>query len=455
MKQVYISISELELLENKISWEIGNGELNAIIGPNKSGKSLLAKIICGRTFNYKGHISKTINFTDISFSDYTADYSGFHYSNFYYQQRYSVSDTPDIETIQELLEYDVNDIYKNQIFNKVLSSDILPKKIIELSSGESRKVLILKNIFKNSKIYVLDNPFTGLDTNSIFILSDVFKIMTQQYGKTIILLLNNENFKIVFDKTIYLNKVNEITDNQYSNNENNCYITPECHFNIAFKIDKQHLKAGNKVLIKDVSWTINKGEKWLLKGNNGSGKSTLMSLLNADNPNGYSMGITLFDKERGTGESIWDIKAKIGFISPEIQLFWNGAQPVRNIIRSGFSNTQLLNRKTSKQEEQQYGTLLDIFQLRKIENALFASLSSGEKRMVIMVRALVNNPPLLILDEPFQGLDSIHFKFLYEFLSAYADKERTIIQIAHLENEVLPCINYIAQIENNKLHILK
>ncbi len=455
MKQVYISISELELLKNKISWEIGKGELNAVIGPNKSGKSLLAKIICGHTFNYKGHIRKTINLTDISFSDYTADHFGFHYSNFYYQQRYSVSDAPDLETIEELLEYDVNDTYKNKIFNKVLSANILTKNIIELSSGESRKVLILKNIFKDSKIYVLDNPFTGLDKTSVSVLSDVFKMMAQQYGKTIILLLNNSASEIVFDKIIHLNKTSEVLDTNTSNNSDSFYKTPECHFNVAFQIKNQHLKIGNNVLIKDVSWTINKGEKWLLKGNNGSGKSMLMSLLNADNPSAYSLGITLFDKVRGTGESIWDIKAKIGFVSPEIQLFWNGAQSVKKIIRSGFSNTQLLNRKISTQEEQQYETLLDVFQLREIENALFASLSSGEKRMVIMVRALVNNPPLLILDEPFQGLDGIHFKFLYEFLSAYADKNRTVIQIAHIENEALPCINHIAKIENNRLYVLK
>jgi molybdate transport system ATP-binding protein len=452
MKQVYISIHELELLENKISWEIKEKELYAVIGPNNSGKSLLAKIICGQIVNYKGSISKTINFTDVSFSDFTSDSFSFHYSNFYYQQRYNVSEIPDLETIGELLGYDANDTYKNTIFNKILSTDILSKKIIELSSGESRKVLILKNIFKPSKIHILDNPFTGLDNASILILSDVFKIITQEFGKTVILLIPDNNSSIFFDSVLYLNKKLQVPENHI--NKNIFQKTPEVNFNIAFHISKQHLKVGNKILIRDISWTIFKGEKWLLQGGNGSGKSTLMSLLNADNPMAYAMGIMLFDKERGTGESIWDIKSKIGFVSPEIQLFWDGAQSVKKIIRSGFSNTMILNRRLSEKEEEQYLELLNIFQLQPIENALFASLSSGEKRIVMVARALVNNPPLLILDEPFQGLDQIRFKFLHDFLSAYADEKRTIIQIAHLESERLPNINRKALIENEKLHIL-
>jgi molybdate transport system ATP-binding protein len=449
MKETYIRIAHLQLLSTTISWEIGKGELNAVIGANRSGKSLLAKIICGKVFDYKGQVSKTIKDTDIVFADYTADSLRFHYSDFYYQQRYNAFDVADLETIQELLAYNAGDVYQNSIFNKILPSSVLSKKIIELSSGESRKVVILKSILKPAKVYVLDNPFTGLDNNSIVLLIDVFKMMTQQYGKTVVLLLNKAPEDIVFDTVIHLNNPHEVIVNSSSFINDSTYKTPETSFNIVFKIKNQHLKVGNKTLIHDVSWTIGKGEKWVLKGANGSGKSTLMSLINADNGIAYSLDIILFDKLRGTGESIWDIKSKIGFVSPEIQLFWNRAMSVKDTIRSGFSNTKVLNRKITEQEQQRYERLIGIFQLQSMEEVLFASLSVGDKRIVMVARALVNNPPLLILDEPFQGLDEARFKFLYERLSAFADEERTVVQITHHENELLPCINRTAHIKNN------
>ena len=455
MNETYISIRELHILGNKISWDIGEGELNAIIGSNKSGKTTLAKIICGRIFNYKGTLRKNIDFADISFSDYTADSARFHYSDFYYQQRYNFSDSPDLEPIKNYLEYDDNNVYQASIFTKVLTENILTKKIIELSSGESRKLLLLKSILKSSKIYVLDNPFTGLDSKSVFILTNVFKMMVDDYDKTVILLLNNDNQLATFDKTIYLNTPKEVLkpENQ-SNKENIFFKTPNAKFNTAFEIYNQTIKVGGKTLITDLSWSIHKGEKWLLKGDNGSGKSTLMSLINADNPSAYSLDIKLFDRKRGTGESIWAIKSKIGFVSPEIQLFWDGTHSVKNIIFSGFSNTMVLNRKINEAEKQNYLMLLHLFQLETIENCSFGTISSGEKRMVMVLRALINNPPLLIVDEPFQGLDSNYFNFLYEFLSHCMDKGRTVIQIAHRENEILPCINHVAQIKNQRFNIL-
>ena len=114
----------------------------------------------------------------------------------------------------------------------------------------------------------------------------------------------------------------------------------------------------------------------------------------------------------------------------------------------------VLNRKINEAEQQNYLMLLHLFQLETIENCSFGTISSGEKRKVMVVRALINNPPLLIVDEPFQGLDSNYFNFLYEFLSHCMDKGRTVIQIAHRENEILPCINHVAQIKNQRFNIL-
>jgi molybdate transport system ATP-binding protein len=338
-----------------------------------------------------------------------------------------------------------------------LSTDFLKKKIIELSSGETRKILLLKNLFKEAKIYILDNPFTGLDIVSIFVFANLFKKITTKFRKTIILLLNDNQLGIEFSQTIDLTNMalNKSIIDSHSIVQSAFFTTPETDFSIVFQIENTELKAREKILINDLNWVIKKGEKWLLKGANGSGKTTLMSLLNADNPIAYKHRIKLFDRARGTGESIWDIKSRIGFISSEIQFYFNSASTVKSIILSGFSDTMVLNRKINDAEEENYCSIINTLGLTNIEDAMFGRLSSGEKKMVMVARAFVKNPPVLILDEPFQGLDNFRFEFLYNFITQCADENRTVIQITHLEHEILPCIDHIALIENAAFYLLK
>lgn len=187
---------------------------------------------------------------------------------------------------------------------------------------------------------------------------------------------------------------------------------------------------------------------------NGSGKSTLLSLLNADNPIAYRYDFYLFDRKRGSGESIWDIKSKIGFISSEIQLYFNRAHSVQDIILSGFSDTMVLNRRINDEEEANYRSIIEALGLASMENAAFGRLSSGEKKTVMIARAIVKNPPVLILDQPFGDLDCARFSFLHHFLAKCADENRTVIQTAHHDREILPVMDHIALIENEALTLI-
>jgi molybdate transport system ATP-binding protein len=455
MTKPLIQINNLQIYDSIISANIAEGELDAIIGPNRSGKTTLAEILRGELRNFKGTVINSIDYRQISYSAYSADGNIFHYSDFYYQQRYNTFDVANVDTVEQYLQYDTSDNYMHELFNAVLPHQILATKIIELSSGETRKVLLLKNLFKDAKIYILDNPFSGLDEAAILIFIDLFKRITHRYGKTIILLLNDNPLEIKFTQTIRLGDkgFNEPIVDSPPVLQSVFFTTPPVDFNIVFQIENEILKAGERILINDLSWVIKKGEKWLLKGANGSGKSTLLSLLNADNPIAYRYDFKLFDRKRGSGESIWDIKSRIGFISSEIQLYFNRSHSVKDIILSGFSNTMVLNRRISDEEEANYHSIIETLGLGRIENASFGRLSSGEKKTVMITRALVKNPPVLILDEPFQDLDNARFRFLYHFLAQCADENRTVIQTAHQDYEILPGMDRIALIENEALVI--
>lgn len=447
-----LSLDELPLLNTTLSAELLPGELIAVIGPNRSGKTTLGRMLAGEMRQVEKFITRHLPKSAIAFSDHTADSRTFHYADFYYQQRYNASDVAKLETIGERLGHDETDAYQRNLLATVLPAELLAKKMIELSSGETRKVLLLQSLQRPAVLYILDSPFTGLDQASIHQFRELFQRLCREYGKTILLLLTDNQFDLSFDRTIELAPAGQGTAGvRPLPNDAPFFHCPPTNFTTVFQIQNADLIAGPKTLLHQCSWTINQGDKWLLRGPNGAGKSTLMSLLNADNPRAYALGIRLFDRRRGTGESIWDIKARIGFVSSEIQLFWNTSQRVQQIVLSGFTDTLYLNRKIRPAEWAAYRHIMDLLGLTSREQAAFGELSSSERKLVMVARALVKNPPVLILDEPFQGLDEAGFQFLYGLLSRCADEERTVIQIAHLEREILPGMERVAVIEGGRL----
>src|SRR6185295_14005255 len=147
------------------------------------------------------------------------------------------------------------------------------------------------------------------------------------------------------------------------------------------------------------------GECWSISGPNGAGKSTLLSLVTADNPQAYANELYLFDQRRGSGESIWDIKRRIGFVSPELHLYFDRGTSCFDVIASGLFDTIGLFRQISTAQTEQVKAWIELLQLQQVQHRPLFQLSLGQQRMVLLARALVKNPPLLILDEPCQGLD--------------------------------------------------
>ncbi|MEE1176111.1 MAG: ATP-binding cassette domain-containing protein, partial [Paludibacteraceae bacterium] len=196
-----------------------------------------------------------------------------------------------------------------------------------------------------------------------------------------------------------------------------------------------------RTLFKDLNWRIMKGEKWSLSGQNGSGKSTLLSLLSADNPKAYSLDIRLFGRQRGTGESIWDIKRHIGYISSEMHLYFRQDQPCKKIVASGFFDTIGLFRTPT---DAQYELALQWMKLLGIDHLAeqsFLKVSGGEQRLVLICRTMVKNPDLLILDEPLHGLDLANKRRVREIVEKYAAQdEKTLIYVTHRKAEIPSCV---------------
>jgi molybdate transport system ATP-binding protein len=166
------------------------------------------------------------------------------------------------------------------------------------------------------------------------------------------------------------------------------------------------VKYGERTILKDLDWTVKTGERWALSGQNGSGKSTLLSLICADNPQSYACDISLFGRKRGTGETIWEIKKGIGYVSPEMHRAYQKNLPAIDIVTSGLHDSVGLYVKPKPEDIDRCTEWLDMVGLKDKAQTNFLQLSSGEQRLVLIARAFVKYPDLLILDEPLHGLDN-------------------------------------------------
>jgi molybdate transport system ATP-binding protein len=193
-------------------------------------------------------------------------------------------------------------------------------------------------------------------------------------------------------------------------------------------------------ILDDVSWTVRAGERWALVGPNGSGKTTLLSLICGDHPQAYSNDVRLFGQQRGSGESIWDIKRRIGLVSPELHLYYSEPLTAAQTAATGLFDV-LAYRPTTPEQDKTIEELFDYFQIAELAKRPFARLSTGEQRLVLLVRALVKAPPVLILDEPFQGLDGHAISRARILLDQRLRPDQTLIFVSHVPKEIPESVN--------------
>ena len=191
------------------------------------------------------------------------------------------------------------------------------------------------------------------------------------------------------------------------------------------------------VALNDVSLEVRRGEILALVGENGAGKSTLLSLVCADNPQSYACDISLFGRKRGTGESIWEIKKHIGYVSPEMHRAYLKNLPAIEIVASGLHDSIGLYKRPQPEQMAICEWWMDIFGIAELKDKPFLQLSSGEQRLALLARAFVKDPELLILDEPLHGLDTYNRRRVKKIIEAFCHrKDKTMIMVTHYESEL-------------------
>lgn len=329
---------------------------------------------------------------------------------------------------------------------------LLDKYIITLSSGELRKFQLIKTLLANPSTLILDNPFIGLDAQTRQQLNDLLPLLARQRQLTIYLVVaRRENVPSYVDQIIWITPQEEFSAPLHSLDDERRNAILSLDDDASAPMDSQEvisfhdvsIRYGDRTILKDLNWTILQGECWALSGQNGSGKSTLLSLICADNPQAYACDIRLFGRQRGSGESIWEIKRHIGYVSPEMHRSYQHNIPAIQVVASGLKDTVGLYTRASEAEKAQCLWWMHIFGIDAAAQRPFLTLSSGEQRLVLLARAFVKNPQLLILDEPLHGLDSQNRQIVKDIIHTFSQlKGKTLIMVTHYEEELPPCFTH-------------
>ena len=341
-----------------------------------------------------------------------------------------------------------------QLYELMGMEALLDKYVISLSSGELRKMQLVKTLMARPQTLILDNPFIGLDTEARAMLAQQLRKLKEQ-GMTLYLVVARPNEIPDFADDIIWTTPEEEFRCQPQAADSVAAPSPcaaasfpcrngaEGEASTIIELHDVSIRYGERTILKPLSWTVHEGEHWALSGRNGSGKSTLLSLICADNPQSYACDITLFGRQRGSGESIWDIKRRIGYVSPEMHRSYQRNLPALHIVASGLKDTVGLYVRPNEAERQQCLDCMRRFGIDHLASRSFLHLSSGEQRMVLVARAFVKDPALLILDEPMHGLDLQRQQLVKELIEDYCRRpDRTLIMVTHYEEELPRCITH-------------
>ena len=307
---------------------------------------------------------------------------------------------------------------------------------------------------------VFDNPYIGLDEATRELMEEVFETLVKQGTQLLCLVADARDIPrstthlLHLDacKTVYAGPIKNYTIPVVTEPVFTPYLFESMQlgsedYQAAVDMKKVCIQYEGLVFQPDVTWRIQKGEKWALLGPNGSGKSTLLSYIFADNPQAYSLPIWLFDRKRGSGESIWDIKKRIGYTSSEMHLYYRENVPCLKVVQSGYFDSVGLYQRPTDSQTKQALLLMQSLGIAHLADKPFLRVSAGEQRVLLFARALIKNPQLLILDEPFHGMDSVNKKRCLKLIDEFAQQtNKSLIFVTHYRSEIPACVSHVYEL---------
>lgn len=396
-----------------------------------------------------------------------------------------------------IFEYCQDTELASELVEKFGLARLLDRAFRKLSTGETRKVMLIRALANKPDLLILDEPFDGLDVDTLAMLQAHLGAIIDSVP--MVLVLNRfDEMPDFITHVAYLDKERgdrDRSDQKCSEKKSRDKKRGDMG-RLAFTVDRQddaafnelyqllHLKTtdlrvpeadpanklpaldpsqplaklkqatiqyGDTVIVDKLDWTIEPGQHWQLSGPNGSGKTCVLSLITGDHPQCYTNDIFVFGFQRGNGESIWQIKQFIGYVSTALQWEYRVSTSCKNVIISGFHDSIGVYTKSSDNQKRIADQWLELLGMKDRADQPFNKLSYGDQRLLLIARAMVKHPPLLILDEPCLGLDDMNRQLVLALIEKICEgNETTVLYVNHhTEDKIKEIDNHLALEKNH------
>jgi molybdate transport system ATP-binding protein len=507
IENITVRLRDRLILKNSF-WQVRSDEHWAILGPNGSGKSTLVRSLWGGVplqsgrivYDFSSHESQTQLIPrrdEIGYVSFELHQSLMEHEAFQEDLREYARKKDEVTTARDV-------IFSGILAHRALTpSDeerfldvvdrlgiryMVQRGIGSLSTGEMRKTLIGRALMKSPRLLILDEPFDGLDERSRRTLAESVDHLMTGFMRVILVvhrleeivpnithvllvkdgqlfmqgpkheILTSENISRLYGFNLHLERTNGGYRASYGAEKSDkidmsvvyeeaLQDVPE----VLIEMKDTTVKYEKLVILDRLNWSMKSGENWAILGPNGSGKSTIVKLILGDNLQGYANQVMLFGKRKGSGETLWEIKRHIGAVSSELQVQYRKKMSAYDVIASGFYDSIGLYHYPTPKQKAIVDGWIELLKIGDMTDQLYHQLSYGQKRMILLARAMVKSPTLLIMDEPCHGLDISNRRRILRIIEMIGGTPTHLLYVTNHRDEIPNCITHVMRLHKGKV----
>jgi molybdate transport system ATP-binding protein len=451
------------LLEG-ISLSLSPGQGLAVLGPAGSGKTSLLLALSGELALSSGQREAPANLQALYLGFAPAQEARFRGVDFF-QMRWDSFESEDQRQGLDLLGPSLVRPGAEGLLAGLGVRELLSRRLPQLSTGELRRLRCAQALLNEPGLLCLDDPFAGLDAEGR---SSLSKLLGQAHGRgqaMALALSRAEDLPPGLSLGLVLQAGRALWQGLLADLPEGILLSPAQSLPAPplalpacgpaqpapeplARLRKGRVAYGSKLALDGLDWELKRGQRWLLEGPNGSGKSTLLALISADHPQAYANDLVLFGRQRGTGESIWEIKARIGLVDPAQEAFFDLDLELEQVVVSGLHD-QVALRGLSAKELALAANWLKGLQVKP--KARFGTAPALWRRLALLARALIKRPALLLCDEACRGLDPAgRARVIAAVEAACGPQGPALVWVSHHPDEDPHCLTHCLRLQDGR-----